>query len=129
MRKLKTTAEIWKVLVREYGMKVDVRSDGRSPRGAGSQKKVKSVQQSSKRSIAESVACVEDELTVKMPAGATSLVDVRRTGVFSDGHGDLVLSYGLSSDSVWIFETGVDEVDFVGGSIFEEVEDARVCRE
>src|SRR5882724_10757632 len=122
MRKLETTAEIWKALVREYGMKVDVRSDGRSPHGAGSQKMKKSAQRASRRSVAESAVCMEEELTVKMPTGAESLVDVRGTDMFGDGHGDLVLGHGLASNTVWIFETDVDEVDFVGGSYFEVAE-------
>jgi len=58
---------------------------------------------------------------VKTPAGAKDLVDVRRTNVFGDGHGDFMLGYGLASNSVWVFETSVDEVD--GGKFFE-VEDA-----
>jgi len=44
MQKLEMMAEIWKALMREHGMKVDMRSDGHSLHSTGSQKKVKSVQ-------------------------------------------------------------------------------------
>ena len=67
---------------------------------------------------------MEQELTVHIPTGAEDLVDVHRTDVFGDGHGDLVLSYGLASNPVWVFKADVDEVDFIGGSFFEEIEDA-----
>jgi len=70
------------------------------------------------------VACLEEKLPVKMPTKAEDLVDVRRMDVFGDGHGDLVLSYGLASNPVWVFKADVDEVDFIGGSFFEEIEDA-----
>jgi len=61
------------------------------------------------------------------PTGAKDLVNMRRTDMFSNGHGDLVLGYGLASNSVWTFETGVDEVDFVGGKpMTPDVETVRV---
>ena len=116
-------AEMWKALMREYGMKVDVQHDVCSPCSAGSQKK-KSAQQLSRGSATESAVCMEEELTVKVPTGAKDLVDVHRMDVFSDGQGDLVLGYGLASNSLWTFDTGVNEVNSVGGSFFEEVEDA-----
>ena len=95
------TAMMWKVLVREYGMKVYMWHNVHSLHGAGSQKKKKSVQWLSRGSAAESAVCVEEELTMKVPTGAKGLVDVHGMDVFSNGHGDLVLGYGLASNLVW----------------------------
>ena len=45
--------------------------------------------------------------------------------MFGDSHGDLMLGYGLASNLVCVFETDVNEVDFIGGSFFEDVEVAK----
>jgi len=58
-----------------------------------------------------------------MPTGAESLVDMRGTDMFGDSHGDLMLGYGLASNLVYVFETDVDEVDFIRGSFFKAIED------
>ena len=67
--------EMWELLQGRMG---DMQVDACLLHGARSQKK--------------------EELTVKMPTGAEDF-DMRRMDAFGDGHGDLMLGYGLRVSS------------------------------